>query len=266
MTERQPTGCGPAGRRFLGVCSDARKAWGGAQLTTMVRLERIERVRSVLCSGQASAIAGVLGEMAGPLHPGDPARAGSPMTANGTKLAQAVLEAVLEAALRTSPAASAGLSQASGGAISGAGMLDVEHLKVLLVRWIDHGRLEHSGQTDVGDQAARIAEFLATQTRSDDVQAQAALRLACVAMAAPAVELAGIVAGLEPSQIEAMRVRAATDTPASVTSPSGLPPDAQVNSPMSRGELDDLDLQRASERLAHMGGHRGAPGPVVMRT
>jgi hypothetical protein len=258
---------GPAAQRYLGACADTRKAWYSTSMLTRARPEQIRHVRQELASGDAWRIAHVLCDMSGPMHPGDAARAQDPMTRNGSALARCVVQAVLETVLATDFGAAAG---PDGGVAASAGfdaprqVACLEELKRHIAFWIDHGRLDGEDAACGLSPAGQIAQFLREHNPDLDETARAMLRLACVALTAPAVEGAWVIARLSEGFLEAQASTFGTFAAQAGKSQHGGAHDGARNdahadlntasSAMHRDEQDDLADQSALDALNRLRG------------
>lgn len=273
---------GPAARQYLAACADTRKAWYAARLLPTARVEQIRHVRQVLQSKDAAQIAKVLCEVAGPTHlraqpaaaaPASlpPALAGvtkasawqamAPIMARGPALAEPLLQAIIQVVLDAPAGQTQGQTQGQtpgqpSGQPSGQ-MLDVDRLLELLVHWIEHGHLGSSSHEACD--AWRIGQFLRseflrselvhTQAATADEQTHSAMRLACVAVTAPAVESARVMSRLSEQYLQTMQATQSVQ--------AGSPwPAGRVDlaaSPMARSTRDDRLLSRAFGRLQRPG-------------
>jgi hypothetical protein len=202
---------GAAAQRYLGACADTRKAWYSTSMLSRARPQQMLRVRQELASGDARRIAALLCDMSGPMHPGAAVRAQDPMTRSGVALARNVVQAVLEAVLshpaeRSTPAgvdAQPGETAQTQPAEQARQTARLEELKQQLVFWIDHGRLCGDELDRQFPQPRQIAQFLAEQATRNDKPDPAMLRLACVALTAPAVESAWVISRLSDAFLDA---------------------------------------------------------------
>jgi hypothetical protein len=207
---------GAAAQRYLGACADTRKAWYSTSMLSRARPQQMLRVRQELASGDARRIAHLLCDMSGPMHPGAAVRAQDPMTRSGVALARNVVQAVLDAVLSSPVEAStsAGIDAQSGEAArtepaertqQERQTAHLEELKRQMTFWIDHGRLRGEELDRQFPQPRQIAQFLAEQATRNDKSDPAMLRLACVALTAPAVESAWVISRLSDAFLDAQR-------------------------------------------------------------
>jgi hypothetical protein len=266
MPSEAPKGAGVStaaavAQRYLGACEDTRKAWYNTSMLSRARPQQIRQIRQVLAGGDPSSISQALLDMSGPMHPGDPSRARDPMTASGAALARCVVQAVLEAVL-SGTSAQRGPTSASTSppALDAAQQVAfLEELKRQLVFWIEHGKLD-GPELDRGfKEPGLIAQFLRGQSPDLDAPAQAALRLACVAMTAPALEAAWVIARLSDGFLSARDAAFGVfdKDPSGPKGPSGStgphPNPNAAHAAMSRDAQDDLDEQMAFEAVSRTG-------------
>ena len=271
---------GAAAQRYLGACADTRKAWYSTSMLSRARPQQMLRVRDELASGDARRIAHLLCDMSGPMHPGAAVRAQDPMTRSGVALARNVVQAVLDAVLssRAEPSTSAG-RDAQPGETSRIERTErteqteqtrqaarLEELKQQLVFWIDHGRLRGDELDRQFPQPRQIAQFLAEQASRNDKPDLAMLRLACVALTAPAVESAWVISRLSDTFLDAQRAAHSAwsdsaqhadlfggSTP--VADPgAGRPASNLSGSAMERDAQDDAASQEAIDALNRIRG------------
>jgi hypothetical protein len=262
---------GAAAQRYLGACADTRKAWHNTSMLSRARPKQMLRLREELASADARRIASLLCDMSGPMHPGAAVRAQDPMTRSGVALARNVVQAVLEAVLssQAEPSTSAGGGAQPGETSHTEQALQtarLEQLKQQLAFWIDHGRLRGDELDRQFPQPRQIAQFLAGQASRNDKPDPAMLRLACVALTAPAVESAWVISRLSDTFLDAQRaahsawsdsVRPADlfgdSTP--VTDPgAGGPASNLSGSAMERDAQDDAASQDAIDALSRLRG------------
>lgn len=244
---------GPAAQRYLGACADTRKAWYSTSMLTRARPEHIRHVRQELATGDAHRMAHVLCDMSGPMHPGGVARAQDPMTGNGSALARCVVQAVLEAVLVTdfgAPAAPDDRGTASTGLDGPRQVACLEELKRQIAFWIDHGRLDGEDAVRGLSPAGQIAQFLRVHNPDLDEPERAMLRLACVALTAPAVESAWVIARLSEGFLE---VQASTFEAFAVQAGRSQNNGAR-DSAMHRDDRDDLAAQSALDAIKQVWG------------
>jgi len=182
----------------------------------------------------------MLGDLCGPMYPGEQVFSeGSASSGKGVALALQVLDAVLPACVEERDRSAARTAPGREG--QAARMLDVDQLKSLLLHWIDLGCLP--APLDVRHpQARRIAEVLRQQgARHSDEESQAMLRLACIAVTAPAVESALVMTRLS---VGYLRVMDAAAPPAPVAQPD------YARSAMARNDRDDEIARSAFDNLA----------------
>jgi hypothetical protein len=199
-----------AAQHYLAACADTRKAWHCTTLLSRARIDQIERIRHVLTQPDPALIAQTLCDLSGPMHPGDPQRAQAPMTRNGAALACSVLHAILMSCMD-----GRGPERKTDSDHQCTRMLDIELVKQRLACWIDHGVLEITADAaeDLDarhPQPSQIALFLRSQNPSagDDEHAHAMLRLACVALTAPALESALVMSCLSTGLLNALASQA----------------------------------------------------------
>lgn len=269
---------GAAAQRYLGACADTRKAWHNTSMLSRARPQQMLRLREELASADARRIASLLCDMSGPMHPGAAVRAQDPMTRSGVALARNVLQAVLEAVISSQAEPS---TSARGGAQPGETSQTeqkteqterarqtarLEQLKQQLAFWIDHGRLRGDELDRQFPQPRQIAQFLAEQASRNDKPEPSMLRLACVALTAPAVESAWVISRLSDTFLDAQRAAHSAwsdsvqpadlfgdSTP--VTDPgAGGPASTLSGSAMERDAQDDAASQDAIDALSR---HRG---------
>jgi len=182
------------------------------------------------------------------MHPGDLgalAASGESVSSKGIALAVSVLDAVLPACVEERCRVA---RKVAGRKSSALPMLDVDRLKELILHWIDHGALPPSLDARY-DQPRRIADFLRGEGQQRDEQSQAMLRLACVAVTAPAVESALVMTRLSEGYLSVMET-AAKPTPEPRLDPQ--------KSTMARDEEDDDVARRAFDFLAGATSQRGS--------
>lgn len=250
---------GGAGQAYLVACAQTRKAWHHTSLLARARPEHIEQVRGAIASLDAEALAALICDISGPLHPGEPAQAQAPWVKKGNALARTAVQAILIplVALRDAQVGQVVHQAESGerGPQAAGAALDVDQLKSWIVHWIESGTLPSSAGADSrSNDAGLIAQWLHHQalgqargapgndrTQGLDAQARAAgssrwQRLAVVAVTAPAVESLLVMSKLPASYVDALKAAAPRRAPA-----PGLQAEqaAAKAGPMARSEADD---------------------------
>lgn len=142
-------------------------------MLALSRAAPIRRVREELERGSARQIAELAVDMAGPMSLGDPRKAAAVSATNGRKLCAHTLEAILLPLVSRREAGQ---------------RLDVEAIKTSIVHWIDHGEMPQGHGDDDSQQLRLITAFLAEQAQQARHADAAGLRLAVIALAAPALE------------------------------------------------------------------------------
>ena len=229
---------------YLEACEAFRKAWYGSGMLARSRPDRIREVRAAMRAGAAADLAQLICDMAGPLHPGDPGRAGAGFTKSAGELAAAVIEALLPPVL-AERVGRAGAADA--GSASATPMLDAELLKRCVTHWIRCGRLPEDVPPCPGfDSATLISDFLLAQ-RGDVLapagEEAAALRLSVVAMTAPAIESLLVMSRVSETLLGVLE---------SQWSPEGEAKRHEVlqqESAVARSADDDLVTERAFRNL-----------------
>jgi hypothetical protein len=243
-----------AAKRYAAACADTHKAWHATPLLSRARVEQVRWVRRVLREGDSSQIATMLADLCGPMHPGDLASAaesGSTVSSKGIALALSVLDAVLPVCVEERRRSALKSANRKSGVQP---MLDIDRLKGLLLHWIDHGALPLP-LDERHDQPRRIAEFLRGEgLRQADEQSQAMLRMACIAVTAPAVESALVMTRLSEGYLVVMETAAR---------PAPVPRPDPSRSAMARSEEDDEVAWRAFDVLAGSASQRSAPGGAM---
>ena len=242
-----PAGNCAAVASYLEACDAARKAWHQSGLLARIRPDRVREVREALRHASAATLAGVICDMAGPLHPGDPARTGAAFTKSASQLAATVIEALLPPVLAERHERSDVLRAAPATGENASPMLDAALLKRCITHWIRCGRLPSDLPPALeAASAAQISEFLLAQ-RGDvlapEGEEAATLRLSVVAMTAPAIESLLVMSKVSDSLLavlESQRIPGAEEERQEAL---------QRESAVARTADDDLVAERAFRNL-----------------
>lgn len=162
-------------------------------MLSTVGADAVREAKRTLRTGDATDIARMLTDMAGPMFMFASDLSAAPVASRGGQLAQMALAAIVAPQLDLrAPGAS----------------LDLEHVKAGIAHWIEFGQLPNEPEKHPSD-ASRIAAFLSEQSKSAGHADAASLRLAVVALSAAPLECARFVCDLDDTLLENLEDAAA---------------------------------------------------------